>query len=55
VIPKGQHKPAYFDEKDFVTTKTFKKLLRQVASIVAVTDYAVIVEGPTSAGKTSTV
>ena len=29
--------------------------MRKLASIVAVSDYAVILEGPTSAGKTSTV
>ena len=55
IIPKGQHKPEHFDENDFVTTNTFKKLLKQLASVVAVTDYAVILQGPTSAGKTSTV
>jgi midasin len=44
-----------FDEKDFVTTKSFKSLLKQLAGVVAVSDYAVILQGPTSAGKTSTV
>ena len=55
VIDKGKHKPQLVDERDFVTTNSFRKLLRQLASVVAVTDYAVILQGPTSAGKTSTV
>ena len=36
-------------------TASFKKLLRQLASVVSITDFAVILEGPTSAGKTSCV
>lgn len=36
-------------------TESFKKLVNRLASIVAVSDYAIILEGPTSAGKTSTV
>lgn len=55
IIPKGSHKPVNFILQDFVTTKSFQKLLKQLASVVAVTDYAVILQGPTSAGKTSTV
>jgi midasin (ATPase involved in ribosome maturation) len=55
IIPKGSHPNHKFDEKDFVTTKSFKKLLKQLAGVVAVSDYAVILQGPTSAGKTSTV
>ncbi len=42
IIPKGKHKPENFNERDFVITNTFQKLLKQLASIVAVTDYAVI-------------
>ena len=42
IIPKGKHAPLNFDERNFVTTKSFKRLLKQLASIVAVTDYAVI-------------
>lgn len=55
VIPKGAHPPVNFDPQDFILTSTFSSLVRKLASIVAVTDYAVILEGPTSAGKTSTV
>jgi midasin len=55
IIPKGVHPNHSFDEKDFVTTKSFKRLLKQLAGVVAVSDYAVILQGPTSAGKTSTV
>jgi len=55
IIPKGKHPNIKFDAKDFVTTKSFKKLLKQLAGVVAVSDYAVILQGPTSAGKTSTV
>lgn len=55
IIPKGGHKPLNFVESDFILTPTFKQLVKRLASIVAVTDYAVILEGPTSAGKTSTV
>ena len=54
IIPKGGHS-TNFSTKDFILTPTFKQLVRRLASIVAVTDYAVILEGPTSAGKTSTV
>ena len=38
-----------------MTTKSFKSLLKQLAGVVAVSDYAIILQGPTSAGKTSTV
>ena len=55
IMPKGSHPNPKFDEKNFVTTKSFKKLLKQLAGVVAVSDYAVILQGPTSAGKTSTV
>jgi midasin (ATPase involved in ribosome maturation) len=54
IIMKGGH-PTNFDSSDFILTATFKKLVKRLASIVSVTDYAVILEGPTSAGKTSTV
>ena len=43
------------NEKKFILTPSFKSLLRQLASIVAVSNFAVILEGPTSAGKTSAV
>lgn len=55
LIPKGGHKPANFDAKNFILTPSFKNLLRQLASVVAVSSFAVILEGPTSAGKTSCV
>ena len=54
IIPKGAH-PSSFKESDFVLTPSFKGLVHKLASVVALTDYAVIIEGPTSAGKTSTV
>ena len=55
VIPRGDHKHLDFDEKNFILTPSFKNLLRQLASVVAVSNFAVILEGPTSAGKTSCV
>lgn len=55
LIPKGGFQPEAGLEKNFILTPTFKQLVRRLASIVAVSDYAVILEGPTSAGKTSTV
>jgi len=55
LIPLGEFPPANFDEKHFILTASFKKLLRQLASVVSITDFAVILEGPTSAGKTSCV
>lgn len=55
VIPRGGHKPQSDYQRDFILTPTFKQLVKRLASIVAVSDYAVILEGPTSAGKTSTV
>ena len=55
IIPKAGHPPLNFKESEFILTPTFKQLVARLASIVAVTDYAVILEGPTSAGKTSTV
>jgi len=42
IIAKGKHHNDKFDEKDFVTTKSFKRLLKQLAGVVAVSDYAVI-------------
>jgi hypothetical protein len=42
IVPRGQHPPSSFNEREFVLTKTFKTLLKQLASIVAVTDYPVI-------------
>jgi midasin len=47
--------PQELDERDFILTKSFQRLVNRLASIVAVSDFAVILEGPTSAGKTSTV
>ena len=55
IIKKGDSPPQNFDELNFILTPSFKGLLRQLASIVAVSDFAVILEGPTSAGKTSCV
>ena len=55
VIQKGEDPPENFDEKNFILTPSFKNLLRQLASVVAVSSFAVILEGPTSAGKTSCV
>lgn len=55
IIKKGESPPKNFDELNFILTPSFKGLLRQLASIVAVSDFAVILEGPTSAGKTSCV
>lgn len=55
VIPKGEHKPENFDAKNFILTPSFKSLLRQLSSVVAISNFAVILEGPTSAGKTSCV
>ena len=55
IIPRGGHKPQYDFASDFILTPTFRHLVKRLASIVAVSDYAVILEGPTSAGKTSTV
>lgn len=55
IVPKGGHPPIDFKESDFILTPSFRALMKKLASIVAVTDYAVILEGPTSAGKTSAV
>ena len=55
IIPLGSFKPEAFDETNFILTPSFKGLLRQLASVVTVSDFAVILEGPTSAGKTSCV
>ena len=55
MIPKGDHPPENFDARNFILTPAFKGLLRQLASVVAVSSFAVILEGPTSAGKTSCV
>jgi midasin (ATPase involved in ribosome maturation) len=49
----GNHKPGTFDEKEFIITPTFELLLQQLTSIISVSDFAIILEGPTSAGKTS--
>ena len=49
----GNHKPVNFNPDDFILTQTFKKLLQQLASVISVSDFAIILEGPTSAGKTS--
>lgn len=53
LIPNGPFEHPNFDSKNFILTNSFKKLLRQLASVVSVSDFAVILEGPTSAGKTS--
>ena len=55
MIKRGDHRPANFDEKSFILTASVKGLLRQLASVVAISNFAVILEGPTSAGKTSCV
>ena len=56
MIEKGTSpKPITFNEHDFIMTPSFKKLVRKLCSIIAVSNYAVILEGPTSAGKTSTI
>ena len=55
IIKKGIQAPVNFKESDFILTNSFNNLVNRLASIVAVSDYAVILEGPTSAGKTSTV
>jgi midasin len=55
LLPRQGHPPHDFNESEFILTPSFRSLVRKLASIVAVTDYAVILEGPTSAGKTSTV
>jgi midasin len=54
LINKGGHE-TNFDESSFILTPCFRTLVSRLASIVSVSDYAVILEGPTSAGKTSTV
>lgn len=55
IIRKGEFPPVEFNQNDFVLTNSFNQLVNRLASIVAISDYAVILEGPTSAGKTSTV
>jgi len=55
IILKGESPPENFDPLNFILTPSFKGLLRQLASVVAVSNFAVILEGPTSAGKTSCV
>jgi midasin len=55
IVRQGSHAPANFDPKNFILTKTFKNLLRQLAAVVSVSSFAIILEGPTSAGKTSCV
>ena len=55
VIRKGEHPPENFDANNFILTESFKGLLRQLAGVIAVSNFAVILEGPTSAGKTSCV
>lgn len=49
----GKHKPLNFDENEFVLTPSFSQLVHQLAAVISVSDFAVILEGPTSAGKTS--
>ena len=43
-----------WDDK-FIKTSTFRKLVRSLASIIWCTNYAILIEGLTSAGKTSTI
>lgn len=52
---KGKYPPNDFNKHEFILTKSFDSLVNWLASIVAVSNYAVILEGPTSAGKTSVV
>ena len=54
ILPKGPHPPSV-SLTHFILTPSFQSLLTRLAAIVAVTDYAVILQGPTSAGKTATV
>jgi hypothetical protein len=42
IIAKGLYPPEKFDEKEFVITNSFKALLTRLSSIVAITNYAVI-------------
>ena len=60
-IKKGKFDPvkklgieADWEEK-FIMTSTFKTLVKTFASIICCTNYAILIEGPTSAGKTSTI
>ena len=55
IVPRGGHKPTNFDEKNFILTSSLRNLLKQLASVCSVSDFAIILEGPTSAGKTSCV
>lgn len=55
LVVLGSHEPKNFDEKNFILTQSFKNLVQQLASVIAVSDFAIILEGPTSAGKTSCV
>lgn len=55
-IAPGQYpQPDNEWEESYILTNTFKKLLSTLCSVVSVTNYAVLIEGPTSAGKTSTI
>ena len=60
VIEKGKFDPlangaeANWQDK-FIMTPTFIKLVKTLASIICCTNYAILIEGPTSAGKTSTI
>jgi len=49
----GNHKPENFNATNFILTQSFRNLVQQLASVISVSDFAVILEGPTSAGKTS--
>ena len=42
-------------EEKFIMTSTFRKLVKTFASIICCTNYAILIEGPTSSGKTSTI
>lgn len=53
MVKLGQFPPQDFDENEFIVTENFSLLVQQLASVISVSDYAIILEGPTSAGKTS--
>ena len=56
IIPYGDQEAIKETKSaNFILTPSFKGLLCQLASVVAVSNFAIILEGPTSAGKTSAV
>ena len=52
-IPLGNYE--YEGGQEFILTQSFISLLKILASAVSNTQNAVLIEGPTSAGKTSTI